>query len=169
MLQIPDKARSKLRCSIALRPQYGGRMIGSQDSRAARMLQFLTARALNRHRRAGERAQSRGAERNYDQRLHAVNLAFQPDMTGIDLAGGRPFMEPPFAPRFPLEVLDRVGDEQIFSLKSSRRNRLFQHATRGTSERMTANVLLVARLFAYQHDFRSNRAFTLDNLGRVFP
>jgi hypothetical protein len=34
---------------------------------------------------------------------------------------------------------------------------------------MTANVLIVAWLFAYQHDFRSSRAFTLDSLGCVFP
>jgi hypothetical protein len=62
------------------------------------------------------------------------------------------------AARLPLEVLDRVGDIDDLAPDARLVERAVQHLAGGADERGAAQVLLVARLLADEHQARVARS-----------
>src|SRR4051794_37499680 len=75
-------------------------------------------------------------------------------------------MQPTLAtPRFPLEMLDDIGDVRVAGVDLRILHRSLQHAPRGPYEWFTRQVLVVARLLSNQHQARRRRPRTEDRLG----
>src|SRR3546814_16099365 len=75
-------------------------------------------------------------------------------------------MHAPLATWFPLEMLDGVGDVAPLPIEARRLQRLVENATGWADERRTGEILVVARLFADQHDARASCAFAQHGLRR---
>src|SRR3546814_13375288 len=73
----------------------------------------------------------------------------------------------PLATWFPVEMLDGVGDVAPLPIEARRLQRLVENATGWADERRTGEILVVARLFADQHDARASCAFAEHGLRRV--
>ena len=76
-------------------------------------------------------------------------------------------MDPTLAARFPFEVLDGVGQEDVAAHQAGFLERFVEHGTGGTNERMSLPILLIAGLFADEHDSRTPSSFAKDRLGGV--
>src|SRR3546814_2194558 len=64
-------------------------------------------------------------------------------------------------------MLDGVGDVAPLPIEARRLQRLVENATGWADERRTGEILVVARLFAEQHDARASCAFAEHGLRRV--
>src|SRR3546814_11638864 len=64
-------------------------------------------------------------------------------------------------------MLDGVGDVAPLPIEARRLQRLVENATGWADERRTGEILVVARLFADQHDARASCAFAEHGLRRV--
>src|SRR5262249_53444396 len=71
------------------------------------------------------------------------------------------------AARDELEVLHRVGHVEFFAIEAGLDERAIEHFARGPHERRPAQILLVTRLLADEHDARVGRATAEDRLGGV--
>ena len=74
-------------------------------------------------------------------------------------------MQPPLAAHLMLEVLHRVGDEDLFAIDARLLQRLVEHTTGWTDEGMAIEIFIVARLLANQHQRRMSRALSGNRLG----
>jgi len=63
-------------------------------------------------------------------------------------------MEPPHAARFPLEVLDRIGDVDRVAIYSCLFHAFSEKPSCRSDKRFSRLVFLVSRLFADEHDRR---------------
>ncbi len=76
-------------------------------------------------------------------------------------------MDPPFAARFPFEMLDRVRDVNRVAVDPRLLQRAIEELSGRTDEWLAAQVLLVARLLAEQHHRRLFWYFAENGLGRI--
>src|SRR6202008_1451678 len=86
-----------------------------------------------------------------------------------ELALRRRLVQPPLAPRLPLEVLHRIRDIGPGAIDSGLAQALVQDAARGPDERMAFPVFHVARLLAHEHDAGARIALAEDRLRRIGP
>ena len=82
---------------------------------------------------------------------HCGNLGVQPWATGGNFQSVWFLMDATFAPRLPLEVLDRIGYVSIPAIDVGLLEGLVQQRARRTDKRMSCKIFLVARLFADKH------------------
>src|SRR4029450_9477483 len=105
-----------------------------------------------------------------DSRLQHSNFRLKPGIASANLARARLLVQPT-APLddHELEMLDGVRDVDPASIDSG----LFQTSIEQTSgwayEGMSLPILLITRLLAHQHHFRSIRTFSEYRLGGVDP
>lgn len=121
------------------------------------------------HFAAKHRPRRRGAKRDDRRRPDRLDLPLQPLAAGVDLDHGRLLVQPPFAADDELEVFDRVGDIGALALDSRIPQRPVKQHARRSDEGLTGKVLLVARLFADEHEARVRRSLAEHNLARVLP
>src|SRR5207249_20977 len=101
---------------------------------------------------ASEKRLRRGRAQTHDRaRLHQRDLRIEPRATRSDLARARFLVNPPFAARLPLEVLDDVGDPDRGAIDAGLGERPIEQLAGRADKRMPGEILLVARLFADQH------------------
>jgi len=72
---------------------------------------------------------------------------FDPPSALIDLIAIGAFVQTPFAPRFVLEVFDRVCEIDFCPIDADRRQGAIEEFAGGAYKDVTSNVFLIARLF----------------------
>ena len=73
-------------------------------------------------------------------------------------------MDPSFSFGLPVEMLYRVRHINAFAVNARLDKRLVQQQTCWSDKRLARQVLLIARLLAYEHDVSFRRAFPEDRL-----
>src|SRR5262249_37672719 len=91
----------------------------------------------------------------------------EPDLAALDFVGIGPLVQPPLAPHLMLEVLHRVGDENLAARNSSIRQRTVEHPPGRADERLAREVFLIAWLLAHQHHVRGLARLARHRLGGV--
>ena len=109
------------------------------------------------------------AEADDHLRSHDLDLPIQPGAAGGDLEGARLLVQAPLAFLTPLEMFDGVGEVDVAAVDAGLGEGLTQDAARGPYEGLPGQVLLVAGLFADQHQPGAQVALAEDGLGRVLP
>ena len=108
-----------------------------------------------------------GAERDDGRWFDQGAFAFEPDLATLDLVVVGPLVQAPFAAHLVLEVLDRVGDESVVPGNAGVFKRGIENAAGRPDERLSRQILLVAGLFADQHEIDRRRTFARHHLGGV--
>src|SRR3954468_9659984 len=164
-----ELAESKLPFLLLLHAQQRRRMERREDERRVRALDERAA--LHRHLEvlADHRLRRRRAEADDDMRLHGGDLAFEPLVTGIDLALRRRLVKASLAAQLPLEVLHGVGDVEMLAIDAGLAERLVQQPSGGPDEWQALLVLLVTGLLAHHHDARVRVADAEHRLRGVRP
>ena len=98
---------------------------------------------------------------------HNRTLIVQPPVATTDLVGIGALVQTPFAARLELEMLYRIGDKYQLAINFGVFECPYKHAARRTNKGLSLFILLIAGLFAHQHDPRSRRAFTRNDLCRI--
>src|SRR5690606_33385494 len=78
-------------------------------------------------------------------------------------------VNPTLAPRFPLEVLDGIGDVGRNLVKPGLLQRLIQQAAGRPDKGLALDILDIAGLFADEHERRAGAAFAEDGLRAASP
>ena len=73
-------------------------------------------------------------------------------------------MQPPFAARRELEVLDGIGDIAAPTVETGLFQAAIEQLAGGTDERPAGQILPIARLLAYKDDLGFHRTFAEDDL-----
>ena len=116
---------------------------------------------LRPHQRLG----GGGAEADDHPRLDEGELGLQPGAAGPDLPHGGFGVDPLLPPRLPLEVLDRVGDEDLLAADPRLHQGFVEHPARRADEGLPRQVFLIPRLLADEAGRRSSRALPQHRLG----
>ena len=95
------------------------------------------------------------AKRHCQLRLDDLALEIEPEMTALDLIGVRLLVQPPLAALLELEMLDRIGDENLAPVDTRIGKRAVEDAARRPDEWLAGAILLVTRLLAHQHQPRA--------------
>jgi hypothetical protein len=77
-------------------------------------------------------------------------------------------MDAAFSAFDPLEVLYGIGEVNLFPIDACVQHGLLQQTPSRSDERMSALILLVARLLSDHHYFRIRRSFAENHLGGTF-
>jgi len=118
----------------------------------ARILEHLAA-ALGDAKTGAKQGLSGGrAQAHHHARLDFSQLGLEPRSTGTYLARIGLAVDPPLAARLPLEVLDHVGDVDLRPIDADFRQRLVEDSSGRPDKRVAGAILVVARLFADEHD-----------------
>src|SRR5262249_32428825 len=96
-----------------------------------------------------------------------VELLEEPRPARLHLAARRRLVDAPLGRSLELEVLDRVGHEDVPASDLRSRERLVQQRSGRADERMALPVLLVARLLADEDEPGAGRALAEHGLRRV--
>src|SRR3979409_339787 len=123
-------------------------MDGDDDAGAGIVAQDLAPHFGDRDRPSEHAARRGRAERHDHVRLHDGPLALQPPAAGLDLGRVRPLVPPPLAALLELEMLDRVGDEDLFAVDAGLRDGAVEDAAGRADEGPAPPGLLVAPLLA---------------------
>src|SRR5262249_13477304 len=134
------------------RPENGRGMHGRDDERRERRGHWRAALRRNTERTPQQRLCRRRSETHERRRLHDGELVLEPGTARLDLALSRLLMDPPFAARLPLEMLDDVRHIHLASIDARVFECAIEQFPRWTDERMTREILVVAGLLAHQHD-----------------
>src|SRR5262249_35986315 len=105
--------------------------------------QQATARLGDGERSTEHAAGGGGAERHDRRRPHDRALDLEPDLAAIDLVGVGALVQSPLAALLVLEMLDRVGDEDLGSVNSGVRERPVEHVPGRTDKRLAGQIFLV--------------------------
>ena len=127
--------------------------------------QQATARLGDGERSTEHAAGGGGAERHDRRRPHDRALDLEPDLAAIDLVDVGALVQPPLAAHLVLEMLDRVGDENVGSVNSGFRERPVEHVPGRTDKRLAGQIFFVPGLLAHQHEMGVAPAFTRYRLG----
>ena len=140
-----------------------------RDEHLQTVVTLLPAPALacDRHLAAEQRARRSGAERDRSLRPDQRDLAFQPVQAGRRLALRRRLVDAPLAAQLELEMLDRVGEVELIAAPAELRQRAVEQGAGRADEGTSAQILLVARLLADQHQARIRRALAGHRLSRL--
>src|SRR5690606_26767146 len=97
---------------------------------------------------AEQRLRGRRTEAHERVRLHDVDLRLEPGQARADLRDVGRAMQPPLAPRHPLEVLHDVRDIDVAALDACRLERVVEQLSGGPDERSAGEILAVSRHLA---------------------
>ena len=90
-----------------------------------------------------------------------------PPAAGVDFSGAGLFVDPPLSTKRELEVLDRIGDIDRRAIDPRLFECFVEKGTRWTNKWPAGQILLVAGLFADEHDVGIERPFAKDRLRRI--
>src|SRR5215831_13816628 len=71
--------------------------------------------------------------------------------------------------RYPFEVFHYIGNVGLLTINTSLNKGAIEQLPRRTNERFPNPILLIAGLFANEHDLRMTPAFTENGLGANLP
>ena len=111
----------------------------------------------------------RRAEEDQNARLDRLQLGLEPGPAGGHLGPVRFLMNPSFASRLPLEVLDGVRRVGQGTVDLGDCERLVEELPCGPHERPTGTVLLVSGLLPDEHDLGRGCPLAEDGLGSELP
>src|SRR5580765_1049690 len=166
--QVLEQHRVKLRLlRLALAAEHGRRMVGRD--RLGRPACRLEAAPVLRDPElvAEDRASRRRTEADEHVRLDRGELGFEPRPARVELRCARRLVDPALAALLELEVLDRVGDVDLFALQPGFGQRPVEHLARRPDERRSLKIFLIAGLLADEHDPRAGRPKAEDGLRGV--
>jgi hypothetical protein len=112
---------------------------------------------------------SRRPEADDHVRTDRRDLRVEPGPAGSRLRRAWLLMDAPLPPWLPLEVLDHVGDVDGSAIEPGLGERAVEKPPSGAHERPAAQVLLVTRLLADEHDLGRTRTLPEDRLGSSTP
>src|ERR1051325_9108888 len=101
---------------------------------------------------AEQRLRRRRAQADERPRLHDRQLIVYPGAARVDLALAGFLVDTAFPARFPLEVLDDIRDVDRLPIDAGFLERAVEQLPRRADKRMTLEVLVIARLFADEHE-----------------
>ncbi|AUW46788.1 hypothetical protein CUJ84_pRLN2000244 (plasmid) [Rhizobium leguminosarum] len=139
-------------------------MDSDQNGRTVCRMQDMAALWRQLHLRPEQRIKRACAERHDKFRLQDVELCAEPPGATPDLTGIRLCMQPPFAARRELEVLDGIGDIAALSVEIGLFQAAIEQLAGGTDKGPAAQILLIARLLADENDLGFHRTFAEDDL-----
>lgn len=70
---------------------------------------------------------------------------------------------------FPLEMFHHIGNVNLGTVDAGLEQSFVEQLASGADERVSCEILAVARLFAHEHDRGSRGTFSEDRLGGIFP
>jgi hypothetical protein len=101
-----------------------------------------------------QRPSGGGSERHNDPTSHRPQFRLDPRMARLDFCRVRLLVQPPLAPQLVLEMLDGIRCIHRVAIDIGILQAGPQHAASGSHERTALAILLIAGLFADQHDRR---------------
>ena len=107
------------------------------------------------------------AERNDDRWLDHLLFELEPDLAALDFVGVGTLVQAALAAHLMLEMLHRVGDENLRAGDLRFRQGPVEDLPGGPDERLAGKVFLVAGLFAHQHQVRMAAPFAGDRLSCI--
>ncbi len=111
---------------------------------------------------------SSGAQTDNQLRSNRGYLRFQPRTASRDFKGVWLLVQPDSSPRFPLEMLDGIGNVHLTAIDTRGLEALIEQLTGRPNKRPTLLVFPIARLFAHQENSRVGASFPKNGL-RSFP
>src|SRR2546421_8125772 len=142
-------------------------MDGYEGRCAVRELQGSAACLRDGHGTAEEASRRRASERHNRLRLDDGALGIEPDFATLNLIVVWAFVQAALAAHLVLEVLYRIRHEHFVARNTRFRERLVEHAPRGSDERLPGKIFLVAGLLANQHEMRMALTFPRHSLRGV--
>ena len=88
------------------------------------------------------------AQTNHDFGPHRFQFGIEPRSAGGNLQRIRLLVDAAFAARLPLEMLHRIGDENLFAVDAHLIESFIEHATGRADEGMPGEIFFIARLLA---------------------
>src|SRR5437764_1957972 len=143
-------------------------MDGYECGCAVRELQGSAACLRDGHGASEQASRRRASERHNRLRLDDGALGIEPDFATLNLIVVWAFVQAALAAHLVLEVLYRIRLEHFVARNTRFRERLVEHAPRGSDERLADKIFLVAGLLANQHEMRMALALPCHSL-RVVP
>src|SRR3954467_2496776 len=135
------------------------------DDRRERRWHDRTTLLRDTERLAKQRLRRSGAETNEDAWLDQRNLGFEPGPARRHLRRVRFRVDPPLAPRLPLERLHDVGHVHDLAVDACLLQRAIEQPAGGPDERLSRDIFGVARLLADEHDAGAGWSVAEDRLG----
>src|SRR5262249_42005953 len=108
-------------------------------------------------------------EKDHCSRLHDRELDIEPGPARRDVLRPRLLVNPPLPARLPVEVLHDIGHVDVVSIDSRRFERAVENPAGRPDERPSDLILLIAWLFADEHQARTLRTFPKDGLCALLP
>ena len=90
----------------------------------------------------------RRAQTNHDFWSHRFQFGIQPGSAGGNLQRVRLLVDAAFAARLPLEMLDRISDENLFAVDAHLVESFIEHPAGRSDEGMPGEIFFIARLLA---------------------
>src|SRR5262249_60054176 len=143
-------------------------MDGDEGRGTVGQMQGLSAQLADGDRTPEQTARRRGAERHNSHRLHDRAFEIEPNLAALDFVGVGTLVQAALAAHVVLEMLYRMGDEDLRARNSRVRQRTVEDASGRADERLAAEVFLVAGLLADEHDVRGPAALARHRLRCVF-
>ena len=110
---------------------------------------------------------ARRSERDDDRWLDHLPFELEPDLAALDFVGVGTLVQAALAAHLVLEMLHRVGDENLRAGDLRFRQGAVEDLAGGPDERLAGKVFLVAGLLAHQHQVRMAAPFAGDRLGCI--
>jgi hypothetical protein len=120
-------------------------------------------------RAAHQSLRRRRAKQDERLRRHRAELLLEPRAAGVDLEALRGLVDPSPAALLELEVLDDVGHVGLVARDGGGVEAPVELPARRAHERLSGEVLLVARLLAHEHDAGALQPLAEDGLRRTPP
>ena len=147
--------------------QQRRRMERDEHAQPVAALQPAAALAQHRHRPAEQLPRGGGAEGDDGARPHQRDLVLQPVQAGGGVALRRRLVDAAAAAQLEAEMLHRVGEIEPLARPAERGQRPVEQLSGRADEGAAAQVFLVARLLADEHQRRTDRSFAPHRLRRV--
>jgi hypothetical protein len=97
------------------------------------------------------------------------NLRVEPGPAGGNFTGAGLFVDAAFPTWFPLEMFHYIGDMNFFAINTCFEERSLQQTPGRSDKRLSVQIFVVSRLFAYEHDASFGSALAKNSLCGVFP
>ena len=126
--------------------------------------EYFAALLRDAERAAEQGLSGRRSERYQQFGFDGLDLGIEPGTAGGDLACGRFLVDTALAARFPLEMLDGVGDVGFVAVDAGFFETAIEQESGGTDEGPAFNVFAIPRLFADKDEPRARPPFAEDGL-----
>ena len=146
-------------------------MYGCDHVRCKRRFDELSSLPADPKIFSQQRLSSTRTQANEDFWFHTFEFSIEPRAASLNLRIARLLVNATLSAfrRSPFKVLYHIRDINFRAIDLCLGKRLIEQPAGWPNEWTTNSVLLVAGLFANQHDYSLRRAFAKNGLGRCFP